>query len=86
MGMDANDPRILSAILGFAPALKDGTAGPTQTMRPALAATTPFSITPKPGRAGSSVAIRAPFHRRSTFIAGASVANNPRHRRAPKQR
>jgi spore germination protein YaaH len=40
LGMDGNDPIMLSALLGFSPALKDGAAGPLVTSQSAPAAST----------------------------------------------
>jgi spore germination protein YaaH len=44
LGMDGNDPSMLSALLGFAPAAKDGALGPTiTTSSPTLTSTTDAS-------------------------------------------
>jgi hypothetical protein len=47
LGMDGNDPSLLSALLGFSPAVKDGDVGPQVTSQSAEASstTTPSSTT-----------------------------------------
>jgi spore germination protein YaaH len=48
LGMDANAPTDLAALLGFAPAVKDGPAGPASTSASPPAATSPAPPTPSP--------------------------------------
>ena len=48
LGMDANAPADLAALLGFAPALKDGPAGPVLTFGPPAAPASPAAPTSSP--------------------------------------
>jgi len=48
LGMDGNDPSMLSALLGFSPAVKDGGVGPQVTSQSAPAASTTTSSTAAP--------------------------------------
>ena len=43
LGMDGNDPAMLSALLGFSPAVKDGAAGPAVTSQSPPTSTSPTS-------------------------------------------
>ena len=57
LGMDGNDPSMLSALLGFSPAVKDGDAGPQVTSQSAATSTTttPSSTTTTGGPATTSI-------------------------------
>jgi spore germination protein YaaH len=46
LGMDGNDPSMLSALLGFAPAVKNGEAGPSTTSASPTSSTTSTSESP----------------------------------------
>ena len=48
LGMDGNDPADLAALLGFAPAVKSGPAGPATTSASPPAATSPVPTTTSP--------------------------------------
>ncbi len=45
LGMDGNDPAMLSALLGFSPAVKDGAAGPAVTSQSPPTSSSPTSTT-----------------------------------------
>ncbi len=53
LGMDGNDPSMLSALLGFSPAVKDGAVGPQVTSQSAPAA--PTTSTSSTATAGTNV-------------------------------
>jgi Glycosyl hydrolases family 18 len=61
LGMDGNDPNLLAALAGFAPAVKDGAAGPS--------ATTPSGPSAPPGASGPTAPTTA-----STATAPAAAA------------
>jgi hypothetical protein len=65
LGMDGNDPSLLAALLGFAPAVKDGPVGPSATSQSGPAqsgpasSSTPSSLGPKPTTTTSSTVPRS---------------------------
>ena len=61
LGMDGNNPSMLSALLGFAPAVKDSGVGPSTTTQPASTSTsTTTSSTSSPTSTTSSTTTSAP--------------------------
>jgi hypothetical protein len=58
LGMDGNDPNLLSALAGFAPAVKDGVAGPSATTPSGPAA--PITTTTAPRVPGTTTTASPP--------------------------
>ncbi len=60
LGMDGNDPAMLAALLGFAPAAKDSEAGPTTTQSASASTTATTTSTSSPTSTTSSTTTSAP--------------------------
>jgi hypothetical protein len=67
LGMDGNDPAMLSALLGFSPAVKDGAAGPAVTSQSPLTSTsTSTSVATTTSTDGTGTSTNPPTNGPST--------------------
>jgi spore germination protein YaaH len=79
LGMDGNDPRMLSALLGFSPAIKDAGAGPTATSQSPSSSSTTSTTTSTTLPLSLSPSIVSPFlplpTDASTTVAGTTTTS-----------
>ncbi len=79
LGLDANDPADLSALLGFPPAVEGGPAGPTSTSRSPAATTSPTPPTSAPTTTSAPTSAKTLASRRTvaTLTATSPAAKAP---------